>query len=101
MLQELMSLVIKLGFCAQVAPVDVILVGVAPVPFVALMSKMLLDFRSRREEQSRRVAEASTTITSDVISNMKTVRGFAMEHGETQTGLSLPTWCRLQVRMNQ
>ena len=61
-----------------------LLIGLAPVPVVAYLSKLLLDFRTRREETSRRVAEASTTITSDVISNIKTVRGFAMETGEIE-----------------
>ena len=64
----------SLAVAWSIAPKDVLGVALLPVPLVALLSKLLLDYRSRREERSRRVAEASIDDTGRQALNSRRAR---------------------------
>ena len=59
-------------------------IALAPMPFVAYLSTRLMKFRRRAGERGRKMAEKSVAGTMDMITNIKTVRGFAMESEEAQ-----------------
>ena len=73
-LRKLIIIATRLAVAWSIAPKDVLGVALLPVPVVALLSKLLLDYRSRREERSRRVAEASIDDTGRQALNSRRAR---------------------------
>ena len=97
-LQIVFRLFIKIYGVLGVAPLDVTLIALAPMPFVAYLSTRLMTFRRRAGERGRKMAEKSVAGTMDMITNIKTVRGFAMESEEA---MRYESSIVLQAALNQ
>eukprot|EP00746_Dinoflagellata_sp_MGD_P090748 gnl/MRDRNA2_/MRDRNA2_35865_c0_seq1.p1 gnl/MRDRNA2_/MRDRNA2_35865_c0~~gnl/MRDRNA2_/MRDRNA2_35865_c0_seq1.p1 ORF type:complete len:1032 (+),score=251.92 gnl/MRDRNA2_/MRDRNA2_35865_c0_seq1:100-3195(+) len=75
-------LAMQIAVCFRLAPLDVVLVALAPIPIIAWGSRKLMKYSRKAQERGRKVQEAAMSGTHDVIQNIKTVRGFATEDFE-------------------
>ena len=80
---SIMKILMKIQYAATFAPMQVVLYAVLPIPLIAEGNRRLTNYRSRKNETGRKISEEATVGTMEVISNIKTVRGFAMEHDES------------------
>lgn len=76
-------IIMKVAYAASFAPLNAVIVAVAPLPLIAEGNRRLTNYRARKNETGRKISEQATVGTMEVISNIKTVRGFAMEHDES------------------
>jgi len=91
------------------APMKIVLVALIPIPIIAFTNNRIQKFARRENEKGRKVSELAVSGTMDVLSNIQTVRTFAMERdevirfkhsGELQSSLSRKTEVVVMLAMH-
>lgn len=81
---ELTAIIANAYIVYSMAPVDMFLAGILPLPFISVGQYFVMHFSGKSHKITRRLGEEAAASTGQVLSEIKTVREFAMEDEEAE-----------------
>jgi ABC-type multidrug transport system fused ATPase/permease subunit len=79
---ELTAIIANAYIVYSMAPLDMFVAGLLPLPFIAVGQYFVMHFSGKSHKITRRLGEEAAANTGQVLSEIKTVREFAMEDQE-------------------